>query len=558
MNNNIHTKKILKLKNIISNILITPIIRHGGLFLLLISMGALLNVVGFSAQNNFRYAIIHLSIGIISAWFICLLFQILISVKFCGKIIGLPYLFAVFFVYVLSFIFDIYSWGVTHNHFDLDYVPILLGTNLDESQEFLSTYLSTNLIVVFLACVLICILSYFVGRNCLSRLKINPIILIIIVTILLSSLLVSIFMGKTCTQRWDPITKMVRTFNLDLFIKIDNDLPPITLDRSNNRNSPQNIVIIIGESLSRSHCSIYGYGLDTQPYMHKLQADSLLVAYPNCISPGISTLESLKQVLTLWDNTMTTKWYKTPVLTQLAKTAGYKSIWISNQSKVGSTDNAITAIAELCDTTIWVSETAIKASDKINTARFGYDEDVINCSPNLKSPNDRFLFVYHLMGSHFKYDQRFPANYKIFSATDYLDKPVEQRNILAAYDNSVLYNDFVIDKIYNKFKDTNTLIIYFSDHGEDLFLSNPNYFGHGMKGNALSESVSKEVPLIFIFTPIFRQNNPELANRIRESQNSHVNLTNLVYTLMDIWGMDVNGYGNSKTKSFYYENTPHH
>ena len=54
------------------------------------------------------------------------------------------------------------------------------------------------------------------------------------------------------------------------------------------------------------------------------------------------------------------------------------------------------------------------------------------------------LFRSHLMGSHSSYSKRYPAEYNIF--TDYSTK---KEKIINEYDNSVLYNDFIVDSLLN-------------------------------------------------------------------------------------------------------------
>ncbi len=70
---------------------------------------------------------------------------------------------------------------------------------------------------------------------------------------------------------------------------------------------------------------------------------------------------------------------------------------------------------------------------------------------------DHNLIIFHLLGQHVKYNQRFPSDHRHFKAEDYEKKRADldgkQRNVLADYDNAVLYNDSIVDAIISRFED---------------------------------------------------------------------------------------------------------
>ena len=88
-----------------------------------------------------------------------------------------------------------------------------------------------------------------------------------------------------------------------------------------------------------------------------------------------------------------------------------------------------------------------------------------------------------MMGSHFDYAMRYPKEFAHFSEKDYASQPQDHRATLAAYDNSILYNDYVVAQIINLFKDRDAVVIYLPDHGQVIYRDpkSPNYFSHGKK-----------------------------------------------------------------------------
>jgi heptose-I-phosphate ethanolaminephosphotransferase len=81
------------------------------------------------------------------------------------------------------------------------------------------------------------------------------------------------------------------------------------------------------------------------------------------------------------------------------------------------------------------------------------------------------------MGSHLPYKIRYPQLYGKFTDINDMSGSFEdpltdlQKAIINEYDNSVLYNDFIISSIVNLVKEKRELsyILYFSDHGEEVF-----------------------------------------------------------------------------------------
>lgn len=81
------------------------------------------------------------------------------------------------------------------------------------------------------------------------------------------------------------------------------------------------------------------------------------------------------------------------------------------------------------------------------------------------------LDIFHFLGLHVDFSQRYLRNYSTFSSKDYsrTDISEEDKQILADYDNAIVYNDFVIDSIIKLYENKDAVIIFVPDHGERVF-----------------------------------------------------------------------------------------
>ena len=62
---------------------------------------------------------------------------------------------------------------------------------------------------------------------------------------------------------------------------------------------------------------------------------------------------------------------------------------------------------------------------------------------------DKALIVVHLMGNHGSYEERYPHAFNRWTGKSHIDK----------YDNSILYNDFVMKQLFSAVKDLIHLLL---------------------------------------------------------------------------------------------------
>ena len=117
------------------------------------------------------------------------------------------------------------------------------------------------------------------------------------------------------------------------------------------------------------------------------------------------------------------------------------------------------------------------------------------------------------MGSHVDYRTRYPQKTfrrftpQMYNRPDLTDK---QRQTLADYDNSLLYNDSIVKAITNSFADKDAVVIYMPDHGEEIFDDKP--YVNGRRHNAdIDYRLARnemEIPFWIWGSPKYNENHP--------------------------------------------------
>ena len=291
---------------------------------------------------------------------------------------------------------------------------------------------------------------------------------------------------------------------------------------------PDKLVIVIGESHSRSHSSLYGYPKLTNPLMAKRQQEGNLIVFDSVNSIGFSTTKTFKYILNTASPSDSIPWYKSTHLIEVLKTAGYHTSWISNQIRKGIYDNVSSAPSKLCDESIFISETG----DQYRR----YDDELGDV--NLNDQYHKRAIFYHLMGQHEVFRDRYPSGFNKFDEKDYTDLSLSPKNrkTLSEYDNATLYNDFVIDKIISNISGSDAILIYFPDHGLDVFESGPDFCGHA-KNIPESRKAALEIPMFVFLSDKFIEKRPEISKRLRSSTGNKMVTDKLIYTVMDILGL---------------------
>ena len=310
---------------------------------------------------------------------------------------------------------------------------------------------------------------------------------------------------------------------------LNSQSPDAAIDPASQKPRIKNIVLIIGESLQRGHMSLYGYGIETTPFLESLEASGNLIKFSDTISPYGTTNQVLMRLLNFSDYESERKraWFRNLSIIDMFKLSGYRTFWISNQEAFGAHALSAKSAADRAD-----AESFLSKSNLYETVRIKPDGVLLPLINQAKAgQSERNFYVIHLIGSHMDYSLRYPEGFGKFSAADVKAKLTsKQKDVVAYYDNSVLYNDFVINEIFKIFSGDDSLIVYLSDHGENLYEN--GRLGHGMESR-----FTYEIPLIFIGSREFLSDHAKLWQRLAAAKDKPFMSDDLAHLLADIIGV---------------------
>ena len=231
------------------------------------------------------------------------------------------------------------------------------------------------------------------------------------------------------------------------------------------------------------------------------EATGKFIIFNNVYASWTQTVPVLQRALTEQSQYNDKEFFESVSIIDVARKAGYKTYWFSNQGRYGEFDSAITLVAKTADVSEWTDDT-FDFSELEDEILLKFFERV--------DPSEKNFIVFHLMGSHIYYNSRYPRRFKKWVTKDGTGM------MLAApsYANSILYTDFVLSKIFDYAKANLNLqaMIYFSDHGEDLEIShNPDVFRFEML----------RIPMFMYFSPEYEEIFPEKFKTLQKNHEQY-------------------------------------
>ncbi len=346
-------------------------------------------------------------------------------------------------------------------------IYVFFETNNKEIKEFLSFYLDANLMLYGLALLMINVFVYFIKsfipvsiNKCFSGYT----------KIVVSIIFILLILKFTSLRHYNLPYLILKSYYVVYFeskvletgpYKSENGIFKDT--KIINNDIARLHVIVIGESTTRNNMSLYGYSRDTNPL---LKRNHELSIFKNVISPHAGTTASLTKALSLLNYEDSNIELKGSIM-QLFNSADYATFWISNQQPVGFAETDITKIIDACKNKMYVNTESSEDTRLLDETVFEKIDEVLN------NVNMNTVIFIHLQGTHLNYYNRYPETYNFFN-----DMPPEPKyssnkihKIINTYDNAILYNDFIVSSIIDKVKAKNTssTVLYFSDHGEEVY-----------------------------------------------------------------------------------------
>lgn len=450
--------------------------------------------------------------------------------------ISLPKIFAgIQFVVLLPYLLNLGYAFVEKDCVTADSLIAVYQTNINEIGEFLKSTapLYVYVIAIFALVLMFAFLlttlkaSYIKGASNGRKETISIVLAFLCIGFICNKTFHDSYFARIIRDSKEYL-RSVQDYNAYRF---DVNGKPKYIEAISSYPGDETFLVIIGESQNRKHMSAYGYSRDTTPWLAAQRANDNFVIMENGYACNTLTMLALSQALTEKSQYNHKALDKSYSLIDIAKAAGFKTYWISNQAQYGSYNTPITLIANCADEKIWLN------SD--SSASSSYDEKVLSALSSINGKGKKVIFI-HLYGNHWEYNHRYPhEKYGKFDNSNYAGKVIDLQK-LNAYDNSMYYNDCVTEKIFQYAKQNWNVssIAYFSDHGEAVVSNNKHI-------PSKYEDDMGTVPVYFYFSDEYIKAHPAIVERTKKNKDIYFTNDMMYDVLLDLWGIKT-PYYNAK------------
>lgn len=447
-----------------------------------------------------------LSIVAISAMIAFVEYQIVKSIEKCfGVYAGYFVAIVVSSIHLIFIIVDLFLFSRFGQILNQDTLFILAETNRRESIEFIKTYTSAEFhcITIFL----IVGMSFLTIRLYSSTIK--KVLYIILLILAIGGLFLFGYGSYSYITRGDGLgipqySALTRClygcYSLKQIALRNRQLEDVCRNLHCalpfEADTIPHIVIVIGESSSYYHCSVYDYDKPTWPCMEARQEAGELIAYQNVTTPYDATNWVMRSIFSLDPS----NFGNTPIFPAVFHAAGYRTSIVENQYFIG-------------DGMTFLSDQGLSdlVFDYRKDGPFQYDSELL---PYVEPKEGLSMDIIHLVGQHLAYNDRYPQTFEKFHAEDYDPTRFNdhQRKVIAQYDNAALYCDYVLDQIIQKYESQDCLLIFFSDHGEEVFETR-DFCGHCSSATAPDPSYLFRIPFFVWESSTFREQHPLITEQ---------------------------------------------
>lgn len=361
----------------------------------------------------------------------------------------------------------------------------------------------------------------------------------------------SIYSNRLAAKQIDVLYEVAKT------VKVD----------SCSFTSPD-IVLIIGEAYNKYHSQLYGYERPTTPYQLQMQADGDLVSFDDVVSPWNLTSYVFKHIMSTYTVGDKGDWCDYPLFCEVFRNAGYSVMFLTNEFL----PKAKQAVYDFSGGFFLNNPELSKAQFDIrNKDLHVFDEalltdyhDLLDEHPDYMDKKGR-LTIFHLIGQHQAYRIRCPKRKMKFTPEDYADrtdltKPEWKKN-LCYYDNATMYNDSIVWAITQEFKDRDAIVIYMPDHGEEVHSKELPHFSGRMHSTKIIKRLAREefgIPFWIYATKSYQEHHPEIWQQVQSAHSKRYMTDALPHLLMYLGGINCKYYRPSLNilSPEYNENRP--
>ena len=119
------------------------------------------------------------------------------------------------------------------------------------------------------------------------------------------------------------------------------------------------------------------------------------------------------------------------------------------------------------------------------------------------------------------------------------------REEIAHYDNAALYNDYVMQQIIGLYDEENTVVVFLSDHGEEVYDYRDNLGRNDWSiGNDPQQVIRWQymVPFLVWCSDKYEASHPEIVSQLSQAVNRPAMLDNVCQLLFHLSGLKTPWY----------------
>jgi glucan phosphoethanolaminetransferase (alkaline phosphatase superfamily) len=255
-------------------------------------------------------------------------------------------------------------------------------------------------------------------------------------------------------------------------------------------DTPEIVIMVIGESSRYDRWGINGYQRDTTPL---LKQETNLVTLPDVITSVSATRLSVPVIISRKPATQALKdgFYEKSFLTAY-KEAGFKTFWLSNQISFGQFDTPVSVFAKEANVIQFMNLGGF-------TNNSNFDQILLEPLQHaIADPAQKKLIVLHTLGNHWNYSQRHPKEFDKWQPSLFgVDKPV--------------------------------YTVYVADHGQTLYDGSCTLAFHGH--NTQHEF---HVPAMVWYSDEYKERHPDKVKQLLRHRKARLATENMFHTLLDL------------------------
>ncbi len=459
-----------------------------------------------------------------------IIFLLILSIPYISNII----LVVLFIIGGVSNYF-IFSFKKT---FDTGVLIDILSVESKLTSEFIDLYL---ILSIFLSALIVILILYKLPTKPTTYFKRILLFIICIITTLSGSdfkdkKLNSILSGYLPFNLFYSTYEFVTQYKSQLKMHHEKtDLGNLFHFQYRNSDEPISVILIIGESMRGSILdqSMLKPIYDIMPFT---KASHNTVKFYNAFSSGISTKISIPYMLTRAVPPNFEQATGEQSIISVYKKLGFATSWIGNQGLFGIAENTFASIALEADYHIIqrdLNKYAHKTDKNLDALLIPFVEKRI-----IETKNQNHFMVIHLLGSHWNFKNRYPANsdFERYKPICNSSSPslCSKDELISTYKNTILYSDYILNQIITKLKDQNSIVIFASDHA----FSFNNFLGNSYTDTPDTENT--HIAMFMWFSDKFKRKHSDYFKNAQDKEHKTISHDYIFHSLLDCIGVKSN------------------